>query len=179
MKLSILVAVVIRLFAIYWSVTCVLGFLSGIGIVSMMFPSNTPDVLQAAIPFIVPIVYGTMALLAWIFAGTISLRVVGQNDPKLQFNEVTAENLYTLGILGFGLYYAIGHLADTLNWIHYLILNRAGQALVNQEGGLSLYDVTSKMIPCMAGAALAILSPKIAKRLVSAGLARKVDEEAD
>lgn len=92
---------------------------------------------------------------------------------------MTAENLYTLAILGFGLYYAIGHLADTLNWIHYLILNRAGQALVNQEGGLSLYDVTSKMIPCVAGAALAILSPKIAKRLVSAGLARKVDVEAE
>jgi hypothetical protein len=50
---------------------------------------------------------------------------------------------------------------------------------VNQEGGLSLYDVTSKTIPCVAGAALAILSPKIAKRLVSAGLARKVDEEAE
>lgn len=179
MKLSTLVAVVMRLFAIYWSVACVVGILSSIGMVSIMFQGRTPDVLQAALQFTAPVIYGTMAFLAWIFADAISARVVGENDPKLQFNQVTTENFYTLGVLGFGLYYAIGHFAATVNWIHYLILNRAGQALVNQEGGLSLYNVTSEIIPCVAGAAIAILSPKIGNRLVSAGLAWNRKENAE
>ena len=147
--------------------------------VGMMFPGGRPDPLQAAIQFSFPIVYGTLAFLAWIFAGAVSLRVVGQDNPKLQFNGVTAENFYTLGILGFGLYYAIGHLAATVNWIHYLILNRAGESLVNQQGGLSLYKVTSEMVPCVAGIAVAMLSPKIGKRLVSAGLSGKSHENAE
>jgi hypothetical protein len=179
MKLSLLIAIVLRLFSIYWAVACIVGALTSIGMVGMMSTSGMSSVLQGAIQFAVPVVYGIMALLAWIYARSISLRVVAEHDTHLSFCEVTAENFYTLGVLGFGLYYSIGNIAATINWIHYLIVNRAGQALVNQAAGLSLYDVTSVAIPCIAGAAIAILSPKIGKRLAMVGHRSTTEEDAE
>lgn len=174
MKLSLLIAVVLRLFSIFWAVFCFVGVLTNIAMVGVTSTSGASGVPDKAIPFVVPVFYGILALVAWFFARSISQRIVAEHDAHLSFSEVTAENFYTLGVLGLGLYYAIGNLAATVNWIHYLMINRAGQSLVHQTNGISLYDITSVAIPCVAGAAIAILSPKIGKRLASAGSAIKV-----
>jgi hypothetical protein len=165
MKLSILVIVVLRLFAITWAVRCGAGLISTLGLSRIMPVGVSAAPLQVALQFAVPVFYGLFAVLAWNFAESISRRVVGAVDSELGFSEVRPENLYTLGLLGMGLHYALANLAGTINWLHYLAANRAGQTLLEGEEGLSLYEVSSVMIPFAAGAVIAVLSPKLGRKL--------------
>lgn len=169
MKLSLLVAVFLRLFAIYWLVACIVGMMGALGIAGLYSGTGATGGLQFALQFARPVAYGVLATLAWLFAGGISRRVTGATDPELALSEIGPGNLYTLGILGMGLYFALTHLGGTINWLHYLAANDAGDDLIQGVGGLSLYDVTSVLIPFAAGVALSILSPKIGRRLASFG----------
>jgi len=111
MKLSILIVVVLRLFAIMWAVRFCIGVLGVLGVLGMsglMSSEGGPELLQVAIQFAIPAFYGIFSLLAWIFAASISRRVVGAVDSELRFSDVNAGNLYTLELLGVGLYYALG-----------------------------------------------------------------------
>ena len=177
MKLSLLIAIILRLFSIYWAVTFVVGVLASLGVIGLTSGNGLSGSLELVARLAVPFFYGTISLLAWIFARVISLKVLGENDTEVSFSAITAENFYTLGVLGFGLYHSIGNLAATLNWIHFLILHRAGQSMADQASGHSLYDVSSAAVPCVAGLALAILSPKIGKRIAKAGLPANRAEE--
>ena len=170
MKLSILVVVVLRIFAIVWAVRFCVGMIGALGVSGIITSRGGLDLLQIAIQFAVPVFFGLFAILAWMFAGAISRRVVGAVDSEIRFSDVTPENLYTLGLLGLGLYYALGYLAGTINWLHYLAANRAGSALAAGTDGLSLYDVTSVMIPFAAGVAIAVLSPRLGAKLARAGM---------
>lgn len=165
MKLSILVIIILRLFAITWAVRCGTGLIGTLGLPGLMTSGVRIDLLQMALQFAVPTFYGLFAILAWIFAEAISRRVVGAVDLPLGFGEIRPENLYTLGLLGMGLYYALANLAGTINWLHYLAANRAGQTLLEGEKGLSLYEVSSVMIPFAAGTVIAVLSPKLGRKL--------------
>lgn len=165
MKLSILIIVVLRLFAIVWVVKCGLALLAALGMTRLMPATSGIDLMQIILQFLPPIFYGIFATLAWVFAEKIARRVVGAMDSSLSFSEIKPENLYTLGFLGIGLYYALGNLAKTIHWLHYLAINRAGQAMIYGQDGLSIYEINAVIIPCVAGAALAILSPKLGAKL--------------
>jgi len=166
MKLSIVGIVVLRLFAIGWAVRCVVGVLGAAGVLGVM-PSGDLmlDVMQVVVRFAVPTAYGIFAVVAWLFAAGISRRVVGATDPEMGFGELRAEDLYGVGILVIGLYFALGHLAESINWLHYLVANEAGQALLDGRDDLSLYELTTVVIPCAVGAALACLAPKLGRKL--------------
>lgn len=169
MRLSLLIAIILRLFALYWAVSCVVGVMGNVSVMGMAAGNGMSGYLNLMANLAAPFFYGVIAVLAWFFARLISLKVIGEDDSHVSFSAITAENFYTLGLLGVGLYHAIGNLAASVNWIHFLIVNRAGQSLVHQATGHSLYDVTSSIVPFVAGIALAILSPKIGKRLAKAG----------
>ncbi len=162
-----------------WAVRFWIGVLGALGMSGIMSPGGGLNLLQIAIQFAAPVFYGLFALLAWIFAGTIARRVTGAVDSELRFSDVTPENLYTLGLLGMGLYYALGNLAGTINWLHYLAANGAGQAMLDGTDGLSLYEVTSVMIPFAAGAAVAVLSPKMGAKLARAGTPPRINQAED
>lgn len=168
MKLTTLIAVVLRLFAMYWAVVCVSGLLSTLGMLSM-YPDNASNYLQYVIAGVLPVFYGTMAFVAWIFARAISLRVAGPVDPPLDFSQVTAENLYTLGILGIGLYFALSHLGGTATEIYRMILTRSGSTLTHQDSAEMLSLASAQLIPCLAGVGIAILSPKLGRKVAIAG----------
>lgn len=171
MKLSILVAVVLRLFAIYWAIYCVTGLLSILGMFGME-PDIAYSPLQYVIAGVIPVFYGTLAFVGWIFANAVSLRVTGALDPQLDFNQVTAENLYTLGILGIGLFFALNHLGGIGAATYRLILNRSGTVIIQQDSAEMLSQMSSELIPCLAGVAVAILSPKLGRKIALAAARR-------
>lgn len=168
MRLSLLIAIILRLFALYWAVSCAVGVMANMSMMGVAAGNGMSGYLHVASYLAAPFFYGILAVVTWFFAHVISLKAIGTHDTIVSFSAITAENFHTLGLLGFGLYHAIGNLATSLNWIHFLIMNRAGQSVVLQSSGHSLYDVTSSLVPCVAGIALAILSPRIAKKLARA-----------
>jgi hypothetical protein len=170
MKLSLLVIVVLRLFALWCGVLFVFGLLTGLGMAGVLSSGGGADLLQLVVPLVKPVVHGIFAVVAWIFSESIARRVVGGIDVEVGLAQIQPENLYALGFLGVGLYHALVNLASTVNWLHYIVVNKAGQALVNGQDGLSLYEVTSVMFPCVAGTAVAMLSAKLGRRL-----ARSID----
>jgi hypothetical protein len=147
-------------------VTGVVGLLGILG-----YGAASPSASQDAAVYwfqmlAVPVSYVLLALAAWFFAAIVAKRVVPDADPELGMVSVSARDLYGFGILVIGLTAFLSHLAPMLNWIHYLVLNRAGEALMQGWKGLSFYNVTKEVVPCVGGALLAFASPKIGARLV-------------
>ena len=178
MKSSTIVTIVLRLFAIQWVVTGVVGVLGILGY-STAFPSDSEARVVYWLQMLAgPVCYIFLASAAWFFALLVAKRVVPISDPELGMVSVSARDLYGLGILVVGITAFLTHLAPMLNWVHYLVINRAGDALMRGRNGLSFYDVTKEMIPCIGGAILAFSSPKIGSRLARAEKIQEVEEAA-
>lgn len=165
MRASTIVTIVVRLFAIQWAATGIVGLLAILGD-RTSFPSDSEARVVYWLQILaVPVCYVFMASAAWLFAAQVAKRVVPNADPELGLVSVTARDLYGLGILVVGITAFLSHLAPMLNWVHYLVLNRAAEALMRGRNGLSFYDVTKEVVPCIGGALLAFASPKIGVRL--------------
>lgn len=162
MKCQNLVVVVLRLLALYWLCLFAFGLLSMVG---AFFTQSVPDIMYSVQIAFQPIFYGTLGFLLWIYAEPISHRVVGHTNPELNFKEITAEHLYTLGILGFGIYHAASHLPSLLNMLHYQIVHKKGDAWVQGDTGFSTYNLTNEFFAFAIGVALVIFSPLIARKI--------------
>ena len=166
MKCHNLVVIILRLLAMYWMTIFVFGMLTMVG---CFVARSIHDFYYVVQIILHPIIYGTLSFLLWIFAEPISHRVVGHSNPELNFKEITAEHLYTLGILGFGIYLAASHLPDLINYAHYTAMNKAGDKWVRVANGHSMYDLTRELTACMAGVALVMLAPVIARKVAAKG----------
>ena len=166
MKCQHLVVIILRLLAMYWMTIFVFGLLTMVG---SFVAQSVPDVYYTAQLVLHPIFYGTLSFLLWIFAEPISHRVVGHSNPELNFKEITAEHLYTLGILGFGIYLAASHLPDLINYVHYTATYKTGDQWMRDANGHSMYDLTRELTACMAGVALVMLAPVIARKVAAKG----------
>jgi|GEM_PF-3344978 len=170
MKLSNITTVALRLFAIYWAVNAVIGILALLGSIPYFGGSlGVPGFLGYLIPFIIPVMYGLFALLAWRFAESISRCVVGSTDPNLELQHITAENLYTMGAFSMGLYFTLSRLSDLWIWLYYVVANRTANPVILQQGGLNLYQVSLHVLPFAAGVALVFMASTLGKRLAETG----------
>jgi len=170
MRLSNITIVALRLFSIYWAVNAVIGILALLG--SMPYfggASGVMGILGYMMPFVVPVIYGLFALLGWRFAEPISRCVVGGTDPNLEFQHITAGNLYTMGAFSMGLYFSLSHLDDLALWLYYVVANRTGNSVVHQQDGVNLYQFSLNALPFAAGVALVFMASTIGKRLAETG----------
>jgi hypothetical protein len=178
MKASFIITIILRLFAIHWAASALLGLLGIIGY-SAAIPSSPDNVgffwmqMLAA-----PVCYILLALGAWYFAAYLAKRIVPHSDPEIGLVSITARDLYGFGILVIGVTSFLSHLAPMLNWIHYLVINRAGDSLMHGKDGLSFYDVTKEVIPCIGGAAIALYSSKIGERLARIERIQEAQQDA-
>ncbi len=165
MKASVIVTIVLRLFAIQWAAAGVFSLLSIVGLgTSVSLDPNNP-MFHWFQMLVLPVCYMLMASATWFCASLISERVVPKSDPELQLFDVGAGDFYGLGVLVMGISTFLSHLTPLLNWIHYLIMNRAGEDLMYGKNGTTMYGVSKELVPCVIGAALALASPKIGARL--------------
>ena len=164
--ISSVIAVLLRLTAIYWLVAAVVAVIGSLGAIIIPWISGYGNPMNTILFLALPGSYTGMAAAAWFAASKIATLVVAGSDPEIHIREVTSADLYTLGLLVIGAYFFILNLGGMINWSHYLILNRAGEELMRNQGSLSLYEVSSVVIQCVVGAALAVMSPKLGQRLV-------------
>jgi hypothetical protein len=179
MRTTILVSIILRLFAIQWGLTGIVSIMGLLGNTRPL-PSHSESLVAYWFDMLsYPLIYILAAFLVWLFATPVAKRITSNSDTEIGLVSLSARDLYGLGILVVGLVVFLRHLAPMLNWVHYLVLNRAGDALVHGRDGLSLYDVTQEIFVCLGGALLALASPKIGARLARAGRAKEAEQVAD
>lgn len=167
MRVSYVVAIVLRLFSIYWIVTAAVGILGGTGSILSMWIPGDRHALPLFIYLLGPAFYVVLAGVAWFAAGRISRVVVGSEDREIGLHQIQPQDLYTFGLLIVGTIYFLGNFAQVFNWVHYLMFNREGQSLFKTDGQSPLYKISNTILPCVGGATLACISPKLGRRLAS------------
>ena len=175
MRLSSITVIILRLFGLYWFAAALLGFvgvLSGLAVMLEQFKELAEygdDVgirrMLLITPLLTPIGYLILGLIAWFASGKIAKRVVREVDSDVAMKDFGPANLYAVGLLVVGLYFFLTYLGGSLGWLHYLAANQAGDALMHGEGGLSIYEVISQIVPCAGGLYFALLSGRFGRRL--------------
>jgi hypothetical protein len=167
MKLSIVVAVILRMFAIVWMVNGIFSLATSFHY-SWGKLGQTNSWASHLLPFIQPGAYLLFACVAWVFAAGVTRMVVGKNDPHISVPEIGTANLYSLGFLIVGLTYCLDHLGASINWIHYYAVSKTGDDLMGGSNDRNFYELSRQIIPCVAGAALALMSPQLGRKMARA-----------
>jgi hypothetical protein len=179
MKVITVTVIVLRLFALYWAfmglITTFVSVLATGPSLQLMLKTDVWKWLQVFLPLLV---YFGLAGVTWVCAGALARRLVPNSDFQFHL-QVEARDLYGLGILIVGLSTFLTHLAGALNWVHYLIANRAGEDLVGGKSGSSLYAVSKEVIPCMVGAALAFGASRLGARLAKVPPAGSAEQPSE
>ncbi len=161
MKASVIVAILLRIFAIHWAVSGIVVFLSFLGMNSFSYLTGANSYYWLQV-FISPAFYFILAGLAWFFASLVARTVVPISDPELEINGITPKHLYSLGILVVGLIFFLKNLTPLMNWIHMMVLYRDGDQMLNGQSGGMLYKLTESLVPCVMGGIFALKAPAIA-----------------
>ncbi len=167
LRCSVFVAILLRLFAIYWAVMGVFAIPGSLQMFSHAYPAGSSWMLWVSrlSYLVVPVIYGFFAMMAWIFGGRIGVKVAGAGDPPIPVRNVSRDDLLAFGILVTGLYYFLGNIGQTINWLHYLAISKDLREIDPQVSENPLYRLTTSLIPCLAGLLLAIASPTLGRKL--------------
>ena len=157
LRSSTVVAILLRLFSIYWTVQGVL--LIPTAIMSGTLSGWLPVVAN----LMTPVLYGFLAFLSWIFAGSIATKVAGQGDPAVPSLQISRGDLFAFGLLVLGLYFFLSYLASSVNWLHYLAMK--GPESIGAGNPNTMYELSAQLIPCIAGLMMAITSTRFGHKL--------------
>jgi hypothetical protein len=161
MRSSTVVAITLRLFAIYWVVQGVLMIPNAL--MTGTLGGSLSGWLPTLANLLAPILYGFLAFLSWIFAGAIATKVAGQGDPAIPLLQISRGDLFAFGLLVLGLYFFLNYLASSINWLHYLAIK--GPESTKTGDPNTMYELSSQLIPCVAGLLMAITSTNFGQKL--------------
>ena len=164
-KTSTIVAIVLRLFAIYWAATGIIVAVSLLGIGLSTTPLAEVVAYQWFQMLAAPVWYLLLACGAWFFASSIAKRVVPAADAEIGCIEIKARDLYGFGLLLIGVFTFLSYLGPAFSVICRVILDRSGDALAQGQNGRAVFDLGKEVIPCVVGALIACASPKLGARL--------------
>ena len=165
MKASLIVTIALRLFAMQWAVAGLIGFLGSVGYLAMEGQPDKTFSMRLLLILIVPVGYLLLAVVGWFLAAKVAKKAVPAGDPEFGVMQIGAGELYGLGVLIVGLLAFLSHLAPTFNWLHSMVINRAGESMVQGSGASPLYALSNSLFPCAGGAVLAVTSSKLGERL--------------
>ena len=165
MKASVIVTILLRIFAIHWAVTGIIVALGVLGTMSVNYFTGANSYYWIQL-LLMPVFYLVLAGLAWFFASLVARTVVPVSDPELDITGITSKELYSLGILVIGLIFFLKNLTPLMNWIHYIVLYRTGDQSIPGQSPSSLYKLTEALVPCLIGAAFALKAPALADLLL-------------
>lgn len=158
------VAIVLRLFAIYWlasglaSLLTALGSLAGFGHLGWM---------NYGVVLLMPVAYLLLALVTWIFAGRIAEKVTGASDPALPVAAISRGDLYGFGLLITGLWFFLSHLGAAPTGLHQLAMYRGIDPMLLDGAESPIHVALRSIVPCMVGMTVAICSPALGRKIVA------------
>lgn len=161
MRSSTVVAIMLRLFAINWAIQALL--MIPVAVMTFTIGRGPADWLPTMANFMTPVLYGFLAFLSWIFAGAIATKVAGQGDPVVPFLQISRGDLFAFGLLVLGLYFFLSYLGSSINWLHYLAINGTGDGGTGDSN--TMYELSTQLIPCIAGLLMAVTSTRFGQKL--------------
>ena len=166
LRSSTVVAILLRLFGIYWAAQALILFATNL---SVYLPMGASAGWQSiTMVLVVPVIYGVMAMLAWIFAEGIAAKVSGRGDPAVPVAQLQRADTYGFGLLLIGLYFFLTHLASSLGGIYGLALDRQSPGMLEEMRRTHFQQLAASLIPCLAGLGVAVASPRLGRKLVRA-----------
>jgi hypothetical protein len=149
-------------------IAAVLGLLASIHHIASYGGIAGRDILLLLSTVSVPGFHLVLAIFGWVFAASLSRKIVGQTDPNLELSGVTIEHLYALVILGFGLYFCLDHLSPAIFQLsEAMVKSRTGPSLLEGPEPVSKSELLSHLAPCGIGLVLALFSSKLGKKLAT------------
>ena len=113
MPISSLAQILIRIFALFWTV------FGAIAIAAQAFAASHSMGNQMALQIaVIRIFLGT---LLWFFAPTIAWAASRGNDQELQFKGITETQLFSTAFVALGIYFALSALPDISHGLYLLI----------------------------------------------------------
>lgn len=171
MNLRSIIVVALRLMALNWlvqgSVQIPLRMLDSLRAHS----SSTLDASSAyLLPWLVLGAWAGGAGMVWFLAPPIAQVVTRGVKTDISIGSLTLTDCYTLAFMVTGLFYIAGHLAQVLNWLHFLLTTASNSPNRATFG----YEISQAFIPFIIGVVLFVKS-----RTWAAALARKPNETKD
>jgi hypothetical protein len=161
MRISSIVTVVVRLFAIQ---TFVHGLSFGLSITgSLVAVGDSP---RGYFNYIVPIVLWGFAAFEWFLAPAISRLVTRGFDSVVTVTAFTREDLYSFAFVFLGLYFILSSIAPALDWLHYFLTISGRGAGQEPHVRKSFYDLASPLITLIAGFTTLLPANRWARRLL-------------
>lgn len=165
MRVSYVVAIILKLYSIYWLVTAAIGIIGVAGSILSKWIPGDPHAMALFSYLLAPGFYVLLAMVAWFAADQISQMVVRGDDREIGFHQIQPRDIYTFGLLIVGTIFFMENFSQVFNWFHHFASKHQGASLYNTTGKSTLYTMTSHLLPCVGGAVLAIMSPKLGQRL--------------
>lgn len=163
LRASHVVAILLRLFAIWWMVTGAFYLASSLGNLATIRYSG--DWVYLATSLVIPTTYGLIALLSWIFAGRIAVKVTGHPDPPALPISFARSDLYGFGLLIVGLWHFLAYLGGTVASLYQLALYRGPDPATLDPSAGPLHALVLSLLPCLAGMGIALCAPALGRKI--------------
>jgi hypothetical protein len=128
--------------------------------------SASQSPVETAVPYLVPLVIFTVALLLWLFALPVARFVTRELSEHVEIGALTLADCYSVAFVGFGLYYSLGSLPQVLAWSHFLLKEIASTSGDSWKEELT-YEVLGVFIKFVLGLLLFVKGRKWALALAS------------
>lgn len=113
--------------------------------------------IEIITPWSMIIIYIILALIFWFLASPIANLVTRKlPDDKLDIGSFTLTDCYCLIFIGIGLFYTLGYIAQSLNWIHYIFKLSVSTSSTHWRTEVDWYLVSESIIPFIIGILLII-----------------------
>lgn len=126
---------------------------------------SLPSIEYTVFPWLVLNGLVVGAILLWVCALPIARMVTSGVAQDLSFGGTSLADCYSVAFIGLGLFYISGHLAQVLNWTHYLFKAAASSPGDSWKEEVPWYNITQAYIPFIVGLVLFVKGRKWAVAL--------------
>jgi hypothetical protein len=156
MNLQTLIVVILRLMSLNFLLQVAIGSAPRILHFIEIYQHAPSDDLRSllVLPWLVVVGLIISAILLWVFALPIARLVTRGVPHDLSFGALSLVDCYSIAFVSVGLFYIASHLAQVLNWTHYLFKAAASKPGNTWKEGFSWYEVSQAFIPFIVGVVL-------------------------
>ena len=155
MKTKNIVIVILRLFTLSFLLQAIMKAIPFL--IQITVALKRPTLIEIVSPWSMILIYIVLALIFWFLASPIATLVTRKlPDDKLDIGSFSMVDCYNLIFIGIGLFFTLGNMAQSLNWIHYIFKVSVSTSSTYWRTEIDWYSVSESIIPFIIGIVLII-----------------------
>lgn len=164
MKLKNIVIVILRLFTLSCLLQAIMKAIPTL--IRITVAQKEATLIEIITPWSMIIIYIILALIFWFLVSPIASLVTRKlPDDKLDIGSFSMIDCYCLIFIGIGLFYILGNMAQSLNWIHYIFKLSVSTSSTYWRTEVGWYSVSKSLIPFIIGILLIIKAKSWSQKL--------------